>query len=425
MINRSRVRARRAKEGAFWLDQLPKEVRENVARVVTNGGHCTDDGLHLSRTSKLQRRAVLAAMPKHMDFVLEALDLTEEWAKLLAGHIFSVRVEVFDAADLDAEDYKDSPLLRLLSAPQLQKAHIPGISAFLAAVRSSKSLRSLTVDMCLCAHQSLLLSLRQLGPSLSFLTLMCGNADSPTEQTSLPRCPMLLCNASSSSNIGGLCPNLTHLSITCPHMQPSIVSSVIYRLPSLLCVEVISPGETIALSEEDLVALAGLESVCVENVSGGLEVAGRIGSAITGVSCLVEDNLDAPLELLKCPRVRTARLRISLKELTRFTNVVAKLPMLRSLTFAIRGHHHERKVTFEEIRYAALQAKMILRKCTFPVLTVLLDCAVFPNVWMARSTEMAKISDLVADERTEFSYTEVSVHLMPYMRVALSKAAAK
>lgn len=424
MINRLRMRARHAKEESFLLDQVPKEIRENIARLVTKGGQCTDDGLNLARTSKLQRRAVLSSMPKHMEFILEARDLTEEWAKLLAGHIFSVRVDVFDPSDLDDEDYNNSPLLRLLRAPQLQKAHIPGISAFLCAIRSSTSLRALSVAMCLCAHKSLLLTLRHLGPSLSFLTLICGNGDLTTRSPSLPNCPMLLCNANASGNLVSLCPNLKHLNLNCPHIPPSTISSVVYRIPSLLCMDVISPEETIDLSEEDIAALSGLDSVCMENISGGLQVAGRIGSAITGVSCLVEDNLDAPLELVKCPRVRSARLRISLKELKRFTNVVSKLPMLRALTFALRGRH-ERKVTFEEIKDAAIQAKKILRNCTFPVLTVLLDCAVFPNVWLSRKAEMTKISSLVADEGTELSYTELSVHLMPYMRVALSKLAAK
>ncbi|CDF33292.1 unnamed protein product [Chondrus crispus] len=423
MAPRSRTRQRRTKQERFLLDHLPKEVRENIARIVTKGGQCNADGYNLSQASKHQRHAVLSAMPRHMNFALGAINMTDDWAKLLSKHVYSMHVEAMDANVDDDEINRKAPIVQLLTAPQLQKVHIPAISTFLFAIRSCTSLRVLSIDLRVCDPNSLICSLRHFGPSLGFLGLTCGNTGKTKGAASASNCPMLLCNKSFPGTLDTLCPNLKHLRLRCPHIEPSTASTILAKLPGLRGMDVMGSGGTLTISSDDISALRRLQNVCVENVSNCVDVASRIGNAVT--SCFMEDDLlDNIKELIKCPRLQSARFRMQLSQVKQFVEVASNLPLLKFFSVLIQGTH-DKKVTFTEVKDAALETKNVLRSSPSPTSTAILECAVFPSDWMRRTPEMARIVAILTDERTRVTYSEVSVHLMPHMRVFLYKTAPK
>lgn len=423
MNPRLRARSRRIRQERFLLDQLPKEVRENIARLVTRGGQCNADGYNLAQASKHQRSAVLSAMPRHMSFGVGATNITEEWAKLLSRHVFSLHIDGMDLNFDDVDIHRKSPIVQLLSAPQLQKVHIPAISTFLFALRGCTSLRVLSLDMRICDPHSLVFILRHLGTSLGFLGLTCGNAGKTKGTESEPNCPMNLCKKNLSGTLGALCPNLKHLRIRCPHIQARTASSIFARVPGIRGMDIMGSDGVIDLCDEDIAALRKLDNVCVENVANCVNTASRIGNAVT--SFFMEGNdLENIDELVKCPRLQSVRIRMHISDVKRFADVASGLNMLKYMSVLLRGSD-EKKVTFAEIKDAAIETKQVLRRTTSPICTAILECAVFPSDWMERTPEMTKIVDLLTDRETRVTYTETAVHLMPHMRVFLYKNTPK
>lgn len=121
----------------FWLNEMPIDVREKIAKEASQGGRYTDEALKIALTSKLQRNAVMASMSRSLSYELCIVDdmrtknLSAEWVDLLVDHVRSLNIDVcfkrfFLAPNPHDMVFESSFLSQVLRVPHLEKAVIPG-----------------------------------------------------------------------------------------------------------------------------------------------------------------------------------------------------------------------------------------------------------------------------------------------------------
>lgn len=374
---------------------MPSDVRETIARKVSDRGKRTDGALNLAQTSELQRRAVLASMREYEGFDVEQLELSDAWAEILAGHIDIVYIHSSDLHALRDGDHKTSPLIRLLSASQLSGVSVPEVTPFLVAIRGSKVLEILRVGMRACSHRSLVCTLKHVGPSLRKLHFSCSENDAAKYNPPSLDCPMSLFSANGASNVTSFCPNLEDLSFKCSHIQPSTISVVVKQLPSLETLSLeCAEKETIDVSDDDIETLRGLRRVSLRNVVGGLRLASRVGNAVAIVVYHHKVDADAVLQLVNCPRVALVSVHmVGVEGLKNWIKVVPKLKELERLYVELVP-----SMRFQEIEDAAITAMKILRGLCHSDSAVGLTVAVERSERHAITENMKRISSIVARE---------------------------
>lgn len=388
-ITRSR---KRMKTPPLWLDRLPTEVREKIANLISHGGICNDDALNLAHSSDLLRVAVLASFSSSARYDLYRLNLTEAWTDLLAHHIHEVTVWPPHANGFIVTSLHRSLIVRMLQAPQLIRAEIPGINAFLIALRSTKALTSLQVTARVGCQPTLRLTLKQLGPLLSKLALACNHCGTSSEHELKPDpCLANMFKQAGWSALTGLCPNLKHLSLECGSMLPSTISTLINGLPFLTSAEFSSSTYCqLLLSENDVIALRRLDSVSLGDVSGGICEIARVGTPVVQVRDFSEVTPDSVKELAHCPRVKSIRARVAVEGIKTLTDVVRHLPRLSELHLML-GYMN----TLGEIQYAAIEALKIIR-----IVNLLESVTVFARIaegaWHSPIEQMERIRVAVA-----------------------------
>lgn len=158
------------KQRRFWLDEMPEDVRENIAKFATDEGEDRPTSLSLAATSELQRLAVLSLLPTCNDSCSSS-NLSDQWANLVADHLDRVDINSDNWCNPNSSTGDNDPVLRLLRGKNLNIACIPAKRRFLRAIRNSTSVRDLSLDMLDCSNRSLVCTLRQLGPYLLTLKL--------------------------------------------------------------------------------------------------------------------------------------------------------------------------------------------------------------------------------------------------------------
>lgn len=408
----SRDRPKHEPSKPFWLDKMPALVREKIAVLVSDGGQLSDDALCLALTSQLQRLAVMSFIPSDLSIELSRYCLSHGWVNLLVGHIRSVSIcNYMNPSTYRRDDERGafiSPLLRLLRKAKVERASVPGIDIFLCALKRSESLRHLAITGGF-SHTSLIRNLHHIGPSLSSLHLTCDEKYFQQWDMGSPTCPIECFHAQGWIDVTTSCPNLKHLHLSCRHIEPDTVSLLVHKLPSLASIGVGSPAlcRLLDVSEEDIVTLCSLEDVSLENVSGGLELASRIGKSITGFvyTCRPEDKLDDEFdlaqELVKYPRLSSLGLKLSRAELYTLITVIPQLRKLTSLTIVL-----EWGLFFEEIRDTVIRAIKILRIHRHPEAHVNLRCTVSQFETEDIDERLLRICSIAADEGGKFTYAE-------------------
>lgn len=397
----------------FWLDKMPALVREKIVILVGDGRQLSDDTLCLAQTSQLQRLAVMTSIPADLSISLNLYCLSHGWVDLLVGHIRSLAIRDYMCPSTYRRDDERGafidPLLRLLRKAKVESASVPGIDIFLSALKRSESLRHLAITGGF-DHNSLVRNLHHMGPSLSSLNLSCDEMYFAQFEMQSPTCPIKYFHEQGWIDVTTSCPNLKNLHLSCRHIQPNTVSLLAGKLPSLASVGVGSPAvwRLLDVSEEDIVALCSFENVTLENVSGGLQLASRIGKSISGFvyTCRDEDQLDHEFdlaqELVKYPRLSSLGVKLSRAELNTLITVIPLLPKLISLTIVL-----EWGMFYEEIRDTVLRAINILRIHSHPEAHVNLRFTISQFEADDIDERMVKIGSIVADEGGKLTYMEL------------------
>lgn len=395
MITRSRKRAKLTFEKSFWLDKMPRDVRENIARAVSRAaspwGKRTDAALNLAKTSELQRRAVVASMPKYEYYDLDRLDLSDAWAKLLACHIQRVYVFKLHVDAIKDADCNDSPLITLLSAPQLTSASIPCVIPFLIAIRRSKVLESLVVKMRSCSYRSLVCTLKQVGSSLRKLEVTCNEKDASKCSPPSFDCPMSLCDTNGSGIVTTFCPNLKQLRLSCSHIQPATISFLVKHLPSLETISWTSAyGLFMDISDDDIESLRELSGVSLVNVPGGLQLVSRVSRFIASLFFYVKAADTVP-QIVKCPRLSLIDVLKGVEGLRNWIQVLPKLPRLRRLYIEMSPN-----LPFRDMEDATMTVMKIVGAFKDPDVFVGLLVDVERRQMPAITLNMERISSVVA-----------------------------
>lgn len=391
--------AKNAEQKRFWLDEMPVDIREQIARFFTGWGEWNDDGLNLARTSELQRRAVLAASSPRIQFLLPNVSrLPDAWAELLADHVRDLTISFLGDKKLRYNAHKHSPCVRMLRGTRLEKVTIPGMRAFLDALRDAEDLRDLCVHMRICSRRSLLNTLRRRGASLSSLALECGERNVASCNPSSNKCPMSFCLGSGPDFLTSLCPNLKELVLKCPHIPPYLTAFLVDKLPLLESIGVCSPFEIIDLSTDDIAALRGLARVRLGNISGGVRVATRLGKPVISLTYNHPDDLGAAYELLNCPQLCEIDVEMTIEEMRSFTETAQRLPNLRSAILRLLSD-----LSFKDVEDVARDAVKILRICNEPNAHIFLECRV-PQYEGDFKEELGKIKSKMAKEGTKIVF---------------------
>lgn len=394
MITRSRKRMKRA---SLWLDKMPAEICEKIASLVRDGKY-TDEALHLARTSDVQRRAVVASVPSSATFELSNVDLNDEWADMLDDHVREVIVHE-DPDDPNQRKRKHSAMLRLLQAPAVTRTEIPGINAFVIALRQAKSLTSLMVHVRRSSHRSLLCTLKQKGQSLCKLELLCHECSRFVHDS---RCLAKLFKKGGWGKLANLCPSVKEVSIDCGKLPPSTISTVVNGLPQLTAARVSSSGIcNVSLSERDILALRRLDSVDLQNISGGIREVVRVGTSVIRVALVEAVTSNVVRELVQCTRVRSFAARMGVEEMKTLTDIVRHLPSLTELRVLLGC-----RTTFNEIQSAASQAVKILRVPKHPLEVVSLGAQVAAADWHSPTEQMDRLSVAVAGDGGKATFSE-------------------
>lgn len=315
--------AKRARRPRFWLDEMPREVRERIATFAARRQD-PKDVLDLAETSAAQRDAVAAAFSYKFEVLSEWLC---GWADVFRQCPRHVRV-----LDLAFKlDECSNGIVDLLQMPTLRSAAVPEMTELLAALERGGSVRSLSVSLASEDHTPLLRTLRAL--RLDKLELVGNNQLSPEAyKNSLGK----FLSKAAPDVLAIACPNLKSLHLDFDEMRAADLCRVI---SSLKCLEELNVKLDIcgyALASDALLPnLRRLKSVTLrESVHGGPYLAKKIGTPVTSLeSCGLTalDDIEL-LELAFCPRLSSLDLWLCRGQEKEVIELVPHLLQLRRLS---------------------------------------------------------------------------------------------
>lgn len=312
--------AKRARQPRFWLDEMPREVRDQIAMFAARRKD-PEDVRGLAETSTAQRDAVAAAFSYKFEIVCEWLcgwsEVFREGPREVCVHGLAFKVDEYSRGILD-----------LLQMPSLRTATVPEITELLDAIGRGGSVRTLSVSLIATDHSPLLRTLRFL--TLDKLELMGDNRLYP--ETSLGK---FLSNAAPDV-LAVACPNLKSLHLGFDRMRAADLCRVISPFKNLeeLNVRLEICGYAL-VSDALLPNLHRLQSVTLrESVHGGPYLAKKIGAPVTSLESCDVTALDdiLLLELAICPRLSTLELWVRSGHEKTLAELVPHLLQLRRLT---------------------------------------------------------------------------------------------
>lgn len=124
----------------LWIDELPEEIRNHIAKFLTCGIQ-TKAALHLAEISPIQRPSILSALSYRL---VSSRPAFFRWASVFADQVRHIELDVFSG------QYKRCSipsLFALLQTPTLRTARVLDKPELLRAVANYPSLRSLSVIM--------------------------------------------------------------------------------------------------------------------------------------------------------------------------------------------------------------------------------------------------------------------------------------
>lgn len=183
---------------------------------------------------------------------------------------------------------------------------------------------------------------------------------------------MSMCGEIDAGSLTSLCPNLEQLLLSCAHLEQGTISNLVNRLPLLTGMTALNTSQDtfgtspLWLTEADILALRGLETVGLAGVSAGVDVAARVGSPVTHIiNFHICSNGDAAMDLVKCPRLVSLCVGLSVAELKRLPDAVPHLPRLVHLVVGFGVG-----LTVAATQDASIAALSIVRICDHPLRAV-------------------------------------------------------